>query len=220
LIAVYVCPEHPDVLGEQRGRCPLDRKDELERRPLLPNQRVGWWCPMHPKRTEDRPGLDCRACGGMKLVPRVVTYRPAGAVLTVPESAVVDTGDRTVVFVERMAGLFDGVEVVLGPRCGDFYPVVRGVEPGQRVVTAGAFLLDAETRLNPGLAARYFGSGRGPRPAADSTPAGAQGVCPVTGKRLGSMGPPVRVSVAGKAVWICCDGCEEALRKAPEEYLH
>ena len=61
---------------------------------------------------------------------------------------------------------------VLGPRCGDFYPVVRGLEPGQKVAIAGAFLLDAETRLNPSLAAGYFGAGGSRRgvAAADSRP--------------------------------------------------
>ena len=85
--------------------------------------------------------------------------------LAVPQSAVVDTGARKVVFVEGMPGMFDGVEVTLGPRCGDFYPVERGLEPGQRIATAGAFLLDAETRLNPSLAASYFGAARGDRAA-------------------------------------------------------
>ena len=61
-----------------------------------------------------------------------------------------------------MAGMFDGVEVTLGRRCGDHYPVLRGLAPGDRVVTAGAFLLDAETRLNPALAASYFGAGSRP----------------------------------------------------------
>ena len=93
----------------------------------------------------------------------MISYRPAGQVLSVPQSAVVDAGARKVVFVESMPGMFDGVEVVLGPRCGDSYPVVRGLEPGQRVAVAGAFLLDAETRLNPSLAAGYFGAGRGER---------------------------------------------------------
>jgi hypothetical protein len=232
--SVYLCPEHPEVLIDRPARCPVDRRDELEPRPLLENQRVGWWCPMHPKVTADRAGLECRECGGMKLVPRIVTYRPAGRVLTVPESAVVDTGTRTVVYVERMPGMFDGVEVVLGPRCGDAYPVISGLEPGQRVATSGAFLIDAETRLNPSLAASYFGSGRASRPdgaARESVPtlagpsaveqalAGKPAVCPVTGKRLGSMGAPVRVVVAGRTVWLCCDGCEEKLRKTPEKYL-
>jgi hypothetical protein len=167
----------------------------------------------------------------MTLVPCVITFRPAGQVLAVPESAVVDTGERTVVYVERMPGMFDGVEVVLGPRCGDTYPVVRGIEPGQRVVMAGAFLVDAETRLNPSLAASYFGAGRGARvelsrkderpqlAPEDRALADAQKTCPVTGKALGSMGPPLRVMVSGRPVMICCEGCEDALKNAPEKYL-
>lgn len=175
----------------------------------------------------------------MVLVPRVVSYSPAGQVLAVPESAVVDTGSRTVVFVDRGQGMFEGVEVVLGPRCGDEFPVVSGLQAGERVATSGGFLLDAETRLNPSLAAGYFGAARsGSQTAASpaSTPTGEtatheafssaegaqvarQKVCPVTGKELGSMGTPVRVTVAGQDVFLCCDGCEAALRKNPEKYL-
>jgi hypothetical protein len=167
-------------------------------------------------------------------VPRVVTFRPTGQVLAVPESAVVDTGTRTVVYVERMPGMFDGVEVVLGPRCGDFYPVVRGLEPGQRVASAGAFLIDAETRLNPSLASAYFGAARGARsevprgetptsraeePAELRALAGSQKVCPVTGKPLGSMGTPVLVTVKGRSVLVCCEGCKHPLQSSPDQYL-
>lgn len=217
---VTTCPEHTEVVALSKGKCRIDPKDDLEPRPLLANQRVGWWCPMHPGVVADHPGAECKECNGMKLLPRVVTYRPKGQVLAVPESAVVQTGSRSVVFVERMPGMFDGVEVVLGPRCGDLYPVANGLEPGQLVASAGAFLLDAETRLNPSLAASYFGAGRGRSEAPGSTPVvEAKGVCPVTGKPLGSMGTPVRVTVAGRSVLLCCKGCEEAIREAPEKYL-
>ncbi len=224
LLAVYVCPQHPEVLVAERGRCPVDRDNNLRRQGLLDNQRVGWWCPMHPNVTADHAGASCEACGGMKLVPRIVTYRPPGQVLTVPESAVVDTGTRAVVFVEQMPGMFDSVEIVVGPRCGDVYPVASGLEPGQRVAISGAFLLDAETRLNPSLAASYFGAGRTARnepasPSGDKLIAPERGVCPVTGKPLGSMGPPVSVTVNGQTVQLCCEGCEERLRKSPEKYL-
>src|SRR6185437_12976984 len=104
-----------------------------------------------------------RACSGMPLQPRIVAYRPPGQVLAVPESAVVESGGKAVVFVEGTPGTFDGVEVVLGPRCGAEVAIVGGLQAGQRVVTSGAFLLDAETRLNPSLAAGYFGAGRGAR---------------------------------------------------------
>jgi hypothetical protein len=237
---VYACPDHPADLAVEAGRCPIDRQPR-EPRPLADHQRVRWWCPMHPVVTADRPGSVCAACGGMVLKPRVISYSPAGQVLAVPRSAVVDAGARTVVFVESMPGMFDGVEVVLGPRCGDDYPVVRGLEAGQRVAFAGAFLLDAETRLNPSLAAGYFGAGRGERPAApaplvgpaataavaafhdlapeDRRLADRQKTCPVTGKPLGSMGTPARVIVAGQVVFLCCDGCEGALKRDPAKYL-
>jgi Cu(I)/Ag(I) efflux system membrane fusion protein len=73
----------------------------------------------------------------------------AGAVLCVPESAVIDTGTKTVVYVGTETGVFEGRTVALGPRCGDRYPVLEGLVPGERVAATGAFLIDAETRLNP-----------------------------------------------------------------------
>jgi hypothetical protein len=240
---VYVCSDHPELIAITPGRCPLDQNPRQPRL-LTQLERVRWWCPMHPAVTAVDPGGVCRPCGGMALEPRVVSYRPAGQVLAVPRSAVVDGGVRKVVFVESMPGMFDGVEVVVGPRCGDYYPVVRGLDAGQKVATSGAFLLDAETRLNPSLAAAYFGAGRGDRPAAAGPRAGAtasegtghshaldelapedrrlaerQQLCPVTGKPLGSMGTPARVIVSGRVVFLCCDGCEGKLTREPAKYL-
>lgn len=154
--AVYACPDHPEVVRAAPGRCPKD-KAELERRPLAEDARVRWWCPMHPEVTAERPGAECKPCDGMKLVPRVISFRPGGMVLAVPEGAIVETGDRTIAYVEKMPGMFDGVEVVVGPRCGGEYPIIRGLEPGEKVAAAGAFLIDAETRLNPAVGAAYFG---------------------------------------------------------------
>lgn len=120
--------------------------------------RIEYWCPMHPEVVQDTPGK-CDQCGGMQLVRREVPAGPAlGEVLAVPETAVIDTGKRKVVYVESSPGVFDAREVVLGPRAGVFYPVVSGVEPGMRVATAGSFLIDAETRLNPAAAGTYFGA--------------------------------------------------------------
>jgi Cu(I)/Ag(I) efflux system membrane fusion protein len=159
--------------------------------------------------------------------------------LAVPETAVVDHGDRQLVFVESMPGTFDAVVVQLGPRCGDYYPVRSGLEPKQRVAVAGAFLIDAETRLNPSLAVAYFGAnqasteGRRPevrvasRQSAGSpalTPEEAalaekQRVCPVTNLPLNSMGGPVISLVEGRKVFLCCKGCEPKLQAAPATYL-
>jgi Cu(I)/Ag(I) efflux system membrane fusion protein len=85
--------------------------------------------------------------------------------LVVPERAVVDTGLKKVVYVEREPGLFEGVEVELGPRQGDFFPVIHGLKPGDKVAAAGGFLIDAETRLNPAAASTYFGASGSPQPS-------------------------------------------------------
>jgi hypothetical protein len=239
---LYVCADHADSTALVPGRCPLDGK-EREQRTLGGLERMRWWCPMHPAVVAEKPGAKCRECGGMELRPRAIVFAPAGQVLAVPQTAVVDTGERTVAFVEGMPGMFDGVEIVLGPRCGDYYPVVRGLEPGQRVAVAGAFLLDAETRLNPSLAAGYFGASGGRRaaaatdgsPAAETEPpvadplaalgaedralAGRQERCPVTGMRLGSMGTPVRLVVSGRVVFLCCGGCRSKVLADPATYL-
>lgn len=154
---VYACPDHPEVIRQALEKCPYDRL-ELVPRPLADNQRVGWWCPMHEEVVSDKPNAVCEACGGMVLVPRIISYCPRGQVLAVPESSVVETGEIQVVYVERSHGMFDAIEVALGPKCGGYYPVIGGLDAGQRVALAGVFLLDAETRLNPNAAAAYFGA--------------------------------------------------------------
>ena len=74
------------------------------------------------------------------------TLAAKGETLAVPERAVIDTGDRRLVYREAGPSLFEGVEVALGPRCGDYYPVLRGLQAGDKVAGAGSFLIDAETR--------------------------------------------------------------------------
>jgi Cu(I)/Ag(I) efflux system membrane fusion protein len=71
-----------------------------------------------------------------------------GWVLSVPESAVIDTGAGQVVYVESSPGVFEARTVTLGPKGDDRYPVLDGLLPGDRLAAAGTFLIDAESRLN------------------------------------------------------------------------
>lgn len=91
-----------------------------------------------------------------------LTTVSADGVLAVPEMAVIDTGTQRVVYVERQPGVFEGVSVTVGPLAEGYYPVIEGLLPGDRVAAAGAFLIDAETRLNPAAATAYFGASDGP----------------------------------------------------------
>jgi multidrug efflux pump subunit AcrA (membrane-fusion protein) len=174
--------------------------------------------------------------------------RAKGLVLAVPERAVIDTGSRKFIYRQGPEpDVFEGVEVALGPRCGGYYPVIRGLKAGDHVAAAGSFLIDAETRLTAGAGSTYFGASSGPqgerhattaiRPSTtrdeeekiqaalaklspeDRRLAEVQRRCPNTGKRLGSMGKPVMVMIQNQPVFLCCAGCEDEVREHPDQTL-
>ena len=73
--------------------------------------------------------------------------------LIVPGSAPLFTGRRAIVFVEETNAdrpTYTARTVRLGPKTGDAYPVVAGLEAGERVVTKGAFVLDADLQIRGG----------------------------------------------------------------------
>lgn len=70
-----------------------------------------------------------------------------GAVVTVPNSAVIDSGTRQIVLVQAKEGRFEPREVKLGARSDDRVEVVEGVRDGEQVVVAANFLIDAESNL-------------------------------------------------------------------------
>lgn len=82
---------------------------------------------------------------GMYATVRLAS--PVGMTLTAPASALVETGERTFVFVETAAGKFAPRDVRVGRRAGDYVEVVSGVTAGQRVVTSAQFLIDSESNL-------------------------------------------------------------------------
>ncbi|HEY6898793.1 MAG TPA: efflux RND transporter periplasmic adaptor subunit, partial [Rhodocyclaceae bacterium] len=76
--------------------------------------------------------------------------------LTVPNSAVLDSGRRQMVLVERGEGRFEPREVSLGQRGDERVAVLSGLKEGERVVVAANFLIDAESNLKAALGG--FGS--------------------------------------------------------------
>ncbi len=169
-----------------------------------------------------------------------------GQVLSVPETAVIDTGDHKIVYREAGPSLYEGVEVELGPRCGEYYPVVKGLDAGDRVATAGSFLIDAETRLSGGLGSNSTGAAGGPQKTAagaaqpsatseeeadvekalgslspaDHKQAEEQGYCPVQKTRLGMMGTPPKVKWPdGRTMFVCCPKCIDKAQADEQGWL-
>ena len=70
-----------------------------------------------------------------------------GTVLAVPSSAVVDTGTRQVVFVEKEKGVYEPRSIRIGRCTQDMCEVLNGLKEGERVVVKGGFLLDSEAQI-------------------------------------------------------------------------
>ena len=82
----------------------------------------------------------------------VVIQQPARQVVVVPDSAVLQTGTRSVVFLVKSEGTFEPREVSVGTKSDQFYEVRSGLTAGQKVVTQANFLIDSESRLKAALA--------------------------------------------------------------------
>ncbi len=72
--------------------------------------------------------------------------------LTIPASAVINTGHRVVAWVEKEPNVFVPRDVKLGERLEDYYVVLNGLTEGEKVVSQGGFLIDSEAQLREGMA--------------------------------------------------------------------
>jgi Cu(I)/Ag(I) efflux system membrane fusion protein len=125
LEGMYVCPMHPEVVREEPGRCPIC---------AMPLEQVPGAKPM-----TEHAGHDQKS-----------------GVLSVPVSAVLDTGRRKVAYREAAGGAYELVELQVGPRAEGlnergqitgYYPVLKGLKEGDRVVVRGGYLLDSQRQI-------------------------------------------------------------------------
>jgi Cu(I)/Ag(I) efflux system membrane fusion protein len=120
-----------------------------------------WSCPMHPLVVLPQDGR-CPVCKmALVRIPGTPGAKPNGdqLLLTVPVTAVLDSGVRKVVYVEKTKGRFAPIEIVTGPRTDDSYPVLSGLNEGDRVVTRGNFLLDSQFQIR-GLPSLFYKEGQ------------------------------------------------------------
>ncbi|WP_436715516.1 efflux RND transporter periplasmic adaptor subunit [Roseiconus lacunae] len=144
-----------------------------------------WISPMHPEIVKDQPG-DCDICG-MPLVRAeslgYVTAEPTDAAkpLIVPTSAVLLTGTRAIVYVQIPDAdkpTYEGREILIGPRAGEFYLVKSGLNEGDLVVTNGNFKLDSALQISakPSMMTPQGGGGGGHNHGGMEMPKADEGV--------------------------------------------
>jgi Cu(I)/Ag(I) efflux system membrane fusion protein len=89
---------------------------------------------------------------GFKLKPDMYVNAEikidGGRHLAVPEEAVLDSGMRKVVFIDRGNGHFEAKEVKVGAKMDGHYQVLSGLNEGERVASSAVFLLDSESRMS------------------------------------------------------------------------
>jgi RND family efflux transporter MFP subunit len=128
------------------------------------------------------------------------------ATLTVPADAVVDSGRRKTVFVDRGRGYFEPRSVEIGWRLGDQIEITKGLMAGERIVISGTFLIDSEARMKAVAAGAS-------KAAVEVDPICGMDVDPAMAKAAN------RTSIyEGKTYFFCSDSCKKAFDKEPAKY--
>jgi membrane fusion protein, copper/silver efflux system len=97
----------------------------------------------------DIPNFDFKLRPGMYVNAELAM--DMGEALTVPVSAIMPTGERNVVFIDKGEGKLEPRIVQLGAKYGDIYEVQSGLQEGERVVASANFLIDAESKVQGAL---------------------------------------------------------------------
>ena len=127
--------------------------------------------------------------------------------VTIPGDALLDSGLKKTVFVDRGNGRFEPRAVETGWRFGDRVEIVRGLEDGERVVLSGNFLIDSESRMQAANA----------QPAMKAATDGAVDD-PVCGMEIDAAKAAGKSQYRGKTYYFCSKSCREAFDKDPKKY--
>jgi Cu(I)/Ag(I) efflux system membrane fusion protein len=112
-----------------------------------------WISPMHPEVVKNHPGK-CDVCGMPLVRAEDLGYMSIekikkGGPLVIPASAPLITGKRAVVYVAVTGneGTYEGREIELGARAGNYYIVKAGLTEGEKVVVKGSFKIDSAIQI-------------------------------------------------------------------------
>jgi membrane fusion protein, copper/silver efflux system len=129
--------------------------------------------------------------------------------ITIPADAVIDSGRKKTVYVERTSGVFEPRLVETGWRLGDRVQITQGLEPGERIVVSGNFLIDSESRM------KMPGSNK-----ATTTEKAKTAIDPVCGMNMDPKASgTVKTEYKGETYYFCCENCKKRFEAEPEKYI-
>jgi membrane fusion protein, copper/silver efflux system len=125
--------------------------------------------------------------------------------IAVPADAVVDSGAKKLVYVDKGNGVFEPRRVETGWRAGNQVEIVKGLMPGEKIVIAGTFLIDSESRMK----------------AAAAGITGESSECPVCGMEVGqakAKAAGLTSEFRGQTYYFCADEDKVKFDQAPTKY--
>jgi multidrug efflux pump subunit AcrA (membrane-fusion protein)/YHS domain-containing protein len=126
--------------------------------------------------------------------------------MVVPVDAVLDSGLKKTVFVDRGSGFLEPRQVETGRTLGERVEIVRGLMPGEKIVVSGNFLIDSEARMQQAASGIFGKIGRDP-------------VCGMNIDEDRAQAEGNFLEYKGKTYFFCEPQCREDFRKEPEKYL-
>lgn len=166
--------------------------------------------------------------------------------ITAPLSAVIDSGKHKTVYVVVEEGVFGPREVSTGWQTSERIEITEGLQPGEKIVTSGMFLIDSESRMK--LAAARLMEDKAEQPAPSQAPAAAVAptpaaapapqptmpaadpqkssaekvkdpVCGMTVNQDQAMADGLTAEVDGKTSYFCSADCKEQFEQDPQRFL-
>jgi membrane fusion protein, copper/silver efflux system len=126
--------------------------------------------------------------------------------VTVPVDAILDTGLKKTVFVDRGNGYFEPRQVETGWRFGDRVEIRQGLEPGDKIVVSGNFLIDSESRMRLAAAGMFGEVARDP-------------VCGLNVDQSKAKAAGLQSPCNQKTYSFCSEGCKEHFEQNPQRYI-
>lgn len=168
----------------------------------------------------DNPGFVLRPDMFVDVELPVAT--PAG--LTVPVDAVIDSGREQHVFVEHSPGVFEPRDIQVGSRIADRVEIVKGLSEGQRVVSAGTFLVDSESRLKSGHSSPKEAPQQNLPPKMTTSMAATaktvkDAACGMTIDATKAVAEDHTITRNGVTYYFCSDRCKKKFSAQPDHYF-